>query len=315
MIITVTPNAALDKTIQVPSLQIGMRHRGAHGFVAPGGKGINVARALLLLQQPVIATGLAGGETGARIQRELDAEGILNDFTPIAGESRSSTVLIDPTTGNQTEIIENGPSVTAAELDALLDRLEYVARDAAIIVLAGSLPRDVPEDWYADAIKRLRRTGAELVLDSEGEPLRLGVAAEPHLVAPNQREAEELVGHEFAGDADLLDALDAIADMGARNVLITNETGACALLREHGQERRLRVTVPRVEALSSVGAGDALLAGFLAARRRAAAPEEALRQGVACGTASTLVAGAGVFDPREAKRQTALTELHEAALR
>ena len=315
MIITVTPNAALDKTIQVPSLQIGMRHRGAHGFVAPGGKGINVARALLLLQQPVIATGLAGGETGARIQRELDAEGILNDFAQIAGESRSSTVLIDPTTGNQTEIIENGPSVTAAELEALLERLEYVARDASIIVLAGSLPRDVPEGWYADAIKRLRRTGAEIVLDSEGEPLRLGIAAEPHLVAPNQREAEELVGHEFSGDADLMDALDAIADMGARSVLITNETGAWALLRENGQERRLRVSVPRVEALSSVGAGDALLAGYLAARRRDAAPEEALRQGVACGTASTLVPGAGVFDPREAKRQAALTELHEPALR
>ena len=231
MIITVTPNAALDKTIQVPSMQIGMRHRGAHGFVAPGGKGINVARSLLLLQQPVIATGLAGGETGARIQRELDAEGILNDFVQIEGESRSSTVLIDPTSGRQTEIIENGPTVTATELDALLDRLEYVARDASIVVLAGSLPRDVPEDWYADAIKRLRRTGAQIILDSEGEPLRSAVAAEPHLVAPNQLEAEELVGHEFSSDADLIDALDEIADMGPRNVLITNETGAVLLLR------------------------------------------------------------------------------------
>lgn len=316
MIITVTPNAALDKTIEVPSLQIGMRLRGAHGFVAPGGKGINVARALLLLGQPVIATGLAGGETGARIQRELDAEGILNDFTAIAGESRSSTVLIDPTNGRHTEIIENGPSVTGDELEALLERLEYVARDAAMIVLAGSLPRDVPVEWYADAIKRLRRaTSARIVLDSEGDPLRLGVAAEPHLVAPNQLEAEELVGHEFAGDADLLDALDEIADMGARNVLITHQGGVVALLRDGGQERRLRVTVPRVEAVSSVGAGDALLAGYLAAERRAAAPEEALRQAVACGTASTLVAGAGVFDPREAKRQAAMVEVHELTLR
>ena len=315
MIITVTPNAALDKTIQVPSMQIGMRHRGAHGFVAPGGKGINVARALLLLQQPVIAAGLAGGETGARIQRELDAEGILNDFVPIAGESRSTTVLIDPTSGRQTEIIENGPSVTTVELDALLDRLEYVARDASVIVLAGSLPRDAPEDWYAQAIKRLRRTGAQLVLDSEGEPLRQGVAAEPHLVAPNQLEAEELVGHEFAGEADLVAALDEIADMGPRNVLITNESGAFMLLREHGQERRLRVTIPRVEAISTVGAGDALLAGYLSHRRRDGAPDDALRQAVACGSASTLIAGAGVFDPREFKRQLALTELRELSLR
>jgi 1-phosphofructokinase family hexose kinase len=263
----------------------------------------------------VIAAGLAGGETGARIQRELDAEGILNDFVPIAGESRSSTVLIDPTSGRQTEIIENGPSVTTVELDALLDRLEYIAHDASVIVLAGSLPRDAPEDWYAQAIKRLRRTGAQLVLDSEGEPLRQGVAAEPHLVAPNQLEAEELVGHEFAGEADLVAALDEIADMGPRNVLITNESGAFMLLREHGQERRLRVTIPRVEAISTVGAGDALLGAYLASRRRDGAPDDALRQAVACGSASTLIAGAGVFDPREFKRQLALTELRELSLR
>jgi 1-phosphofructokinase len=103
--------------------------------------------------------------------------------------------------------------------------------------------------------------------------------------------------------------------MGARNVLITNETGAVLLVREHGQERRLRVTVPRVEAISTVGAGDALLAGFLAARRRDGLPEDALRQAVACGTASTLVPGAGVFDPREVKRQVAQTVLHELSLR
>lgn len=315
MIITVTPNAALDKTIQVPSMQIGMRHRGAQGLVAPGGKGINVARALRILQEPVIATGLAGGETGARIQREMTAEGILNDFVPIDGESRSSTVLVDPTSGRQTEIIENGPSVTRAELDALLDRIEYVARDASWIVLAGSLPRDVPEDWYAEAIKRLRRTTAQIVLDSEGEPLRLAVAAEPHLVSPNQAEAEELVGHEFAGEEDLVDALDEIADMGPRNVLITSEAGVAALLRDGTQTRRFRVRAPRVEVLSTVGAGDALLAGYLHGRRRDLAVEEALRFAVACGTASTLVAGAGRFDAREAKRQLQSTDVLELSLR
>jgi len=311
MIITVTPNAALDKTIQVPSMQIGMRHRGAESLVAPGGKGINVARALLVLQEPVIATGLAGGETGARIVRELTAEGILNDFTPIAGESRSTTVLIDPTSGGQTEIIENGPEVTSAELDQLLERLEYVARDARWVVLAGSLPRDVDEDWYADAIKRLRRTGAALVLDSEGEPLRHGVAAEPHLVSPNQREAEELVGHEFAGEDDIVAALDEIAEMGPRNVLITFESGLAALLREGQQTRRFLVRAPRVEVLGTVGAGDALLAGFLAALSRDADHERALRHAVACGTASTLTPGAGRLDPRDVKRLLAETELLE----
>ena len=315
MIITVTPNAALDKTIQVPSMQLGMRHRGAQGLVAPGGKGINVARALHILQEPVIATGLVGGETGSRILRELAGEGILSDFVSIAGESRSSTVLIDPTSGRQTEIIENGPSVTVHELDALLDRLEYVSRDAYAVVLAGSLPRDVSEDWYGDAIKRLRKNGTHLILDSEGEPLRQGVGAEPYLVAPNQREAEDLVGHEFGGESDVVGALDEIADLGVRNVLITTETGVAALLREGGQTRRFQVQAPRVEVLSTVGSGDVLLAGYLSSRMRGGTAGDALLYGVACGTASTLVAGAARFDLREVKRQLANTTLRELSLR
>ncbi len=315
MIITVTPNAALDKTIQVPSMQLGMRHRGAQGLVAPGGKGINVARALRILKEPVIATGLTGGETGARIMRELTTEGILANFVAIAGESRSSTVLIDPTSGRQTEIIENGPSVTASELDSLLNRLIYLSRDAYAMVLAGSLPRDAPEGWYAEVIKQLRKTGTKLIIDSEGEPLRLGVQSEPYLVAPNQREAEALVGHEFSGENDLIAALDEIADMGPQNVLITTETGVAALLRQDGQIRRYRVLAPRVEVLSTVGAGDALLAGFLASRMRDGDPETALRYAVACGTASTLMAGAGSFELREARRQLAATEFNELSLR
>ncbi|MSO47815.1 MAG: 1-phosphofructokinase family hexose kinase [Thermoleophilia bacterium] len=315
MIITVTPNAALDKTIQVPSMQLGMRHRGAQGLVAPGGKGINVARALRILHEPVIATGLVGGETGARILSELAGEGILSDFVSIAGESRSSTVLIDPTSGRQTEIIENGPSVTVQELDALLNRLEYVARDAYAVVLAGSLPRDVGEDWYGEAIKRLRKSRTHLILDSEGEPLRQGVSAEPYLVAPNQREAEDLVGHEFGSEGDVITALEEIADMGARNVLITTETGVVALLREGSHARRFQVQAPRVDVLSTVGAGDALLAGYLSARLRGGSAEEALLYGVACGTASTLVAGAARFDLREVKRQLAQTTLSELSLR
>jgi 1-phosphofructokinase family hexose kinase len=315
MIITVTPNAALDKTIQVPSLQLGMRHRAARGDAVAGGKGINVARALRLLQEPVIATGLAGGSTGRRIVTELTAEGILNDFVQIREESRTSTVLIDPTTGTQTEILEYGPTVTEAERGRLIERLEYLCRDAYAVVLAGSLPRDVPVDWYADAIRALRRTGTKVVLDTEGEPLRLGVAAEPDLVAPNQAEAEELVGHEFSSDADLVTALDEIADMGPRNVLITVESGLYALIREGGQTRRFRVEAPAVEVLSTVGAGDALLAGYLAARLREATAEEALTQAVACGSANTLVAGAGVFNPRDLRRLEHETATHELLLR
>ncbi len=254
MIVTVTLNAAIDRTLTVPNFQRGQRHRASLGLTLAGGKGLNVARALKRLGVPVIATGLAGGRTGTRIVEELTTESILNDFVRIAGESRTSTAVVDPTSSSYTEINEWGPAVNEGELATLREKLHYLVQGAEYVVFAGSLPRDVPEDFYAEAIRELNRRGVRSVLDCEGEPLRLGVAAEPFLVSPNQVEAESLVGHEFHDDEDFQSALDQIAEMGARNVLITQEMGAVALLREDRERRRFRVVAPRVEAVSTVGA-------------------------------------------------------------
>ncbi len=141
MILTVTLNAALDRTVIVPNFLIGHRHRASDALTMPGGKGVNIARALRKLGQPVIATGLAGGRTGTAIIEQLTAEGILNDFVRIGDESRTSTAVVDPTTNQQTEINEYGPTVTEAELAVLTDKLGYLSRGADIVVLAGSLPR------------------------------------------------------------------------------------------------------------------------------------------------------------------------------
>src|ERR687891_280137 len=117
MLVTVTLNAALDRILTVPNFQLGHRHRASEGLTLAGGKGINIARALKRLDVPVVATGLAGGKTGTRIVEELTAEAILNDFVRIAAESRTSTAVVDPTSGEYTEINEWGPQVTAEELD------------------------------------------------------------------------------------------------------------------------------------------------------------------------------------------------------
>jgi fructose-1-phosphate kinase PfkB-like protein len=149
------------------------------------------------------------------------------------------------------------------------------------------------------------------VLDCEGEPLRVGVEAEPFLVAPNQREAESLVGQEFFEPDDFLMALDAIADLGARNVLITEESACYGLFTEERQSFRFRASTPRLDPIAPVGAGDVLLAGFLAARFNGRPIDEALRNGVACAAASVLELGAGRFDPKEAARLSAGVELEE----
>jgi 1-phosphofructokinase family hexose kinase len=256
-----------------------------------------------------VATGLAGGRTGTRIIEELTSEAILNDFVRISAESRTSTAVVDPTAGTYTEINEWGPEVTEAELDTLMEKLHYLARGADFVVLAGSLPRKVPMSFYGDAIRDLTRRDVRVVLDTEGEPLRVGVEAGPFLVSPNQREAEQLVGQELEDDADFLMALDAIAELGARNVLITFDDGCFALLRFGRKTVRLRAFSPHVEPVSRVGSGDVLLARFLAAVGDELQPEDALRVAVAAGAASVREIGAGRFDPAFAGTLTDSVEL------
>jgi 1-phosphofructokinase family hexose kinase len=302
VIVTVTLNAALDRTLTVPNFQLGYRHRASQGLTLAGGKGINVARALKRLDVPVVATGLAGGRTGTRIVEELTSEAILNDFVRIGDESRTSTAVVDPTAATYTEINEWGPQVTEEELAMLREKISYLSRGADMVVFAGTLPRDVGDSFYAETVRDLNRRQVRAVLDCEGQPLRLGVEAEPFLVTPNQREAEGLVGQEFRDDEDCLMALDRIADMGARNVLLTSETRSFGLFREDRKRLLFRAVAPHVEPVSAVGSGDVLLAAFLAARLADRPLEDSLRAAVAAGAASTLEVGAGRFTPRDASR-------------
>ena len=166
MIVTVTMNAAIDRTLTVPNFQLGHRHRASQGLTLAGGKGINVARALKRLDVPVMATGLAGGRTGMRIVEELTSEAILNDFVRIAAESRTSSAVVDPTAGTFTEINEWGPAVTEEELAILLDKISYLARGADMVVFAGTLPRVVADSFYAEAIRDLQHP-VNVMLDEE----------------------------------------------------------------------------------------------------------------------------------------------------
>ena len=309
MIVTVTLNAAIDRTLVVPNFHPGHRHRASVGFPSAGGKGINVARALKRLGAPVVGTGLAGGRTGTLLVEELTNEGILNDFVRIRHESRTSIAVLDPTSNAYTEIYEWGPEVEDEELEILREKIAYLAQRAEFVVLAGSLPRGVDTGIYGDLVRELNRAQLLAVVDAEGEPLSQAVEAEPYLISPNQQEAEALVGHEFVDGEDLAAGLDEIAGLGARNVIITLPTGCYALLREDRTELRVRAVAPEMEAISTVGAGDTLLAGFLAARVAGKSFEDAVRAAVAAGAASVLEAGPGRFDPREASRLTSLVQL------
>lgn len=303
MILTVTLNAAIDRTLAVPNFHVGRRHRAVEQTAVAGGKGVNVARALKALGRPVLATGTAGGGTGARIIELLDDEGITNDFVRINEESRMSTAVIDPTDGVTTEVNERGPALSNAERERVVERILYLAQGAQIVVLCGSLPRGVPVELYGQLVEELRKLGVTTVLDTEGEPLRVGTRSGPDLVTPNLTEAEELVGHEFADDEDRLNGVREIVALGARDALITYESGCVALLGGESAERvAYRVAVEPREPLSPIGAGDAFLAGYVAGLYEHRGAEECLRLATACGAESVRHVGAGVIDPREVER-------------
>ncbi len=310
MILTVTLNAAIDRTVAVPNFRLGQRHRAVDSRTVAGGKGVNVARALKLLGRPVIATGLIGGPTGSRILEQLAEESILHDFTRIEGESRTNLAVVDPTSGEQTEINERGPEVRADEVDRLIEKLLYLAQGASLCVLAGSLPPGVDPAVYARLIGELQRLGVATVLDTDGEPMRLGLRAEPAVVAPNVGEAEGAVGHEFNDADDLALGLTGLMEMGAREAVITREAG-CVAIVEDGGRHRYEVQIGQLEPVSGVGSGDCFLAGYVAARYESAGPSECLAYGVACGAESTQHFGAGSLDPDEVERLLPRVEVRE----
>jgi 1-phosphofructokinase family hexose kinase len=311
VILTVTLNAAIDRTVAVPNFRLGHRHRSVEARTVAGGKGINVARALNLLGRPVIATGFVGGPTGRRVLEQLHEESVLTDFIRIAAETRINLAVIDPTSGEQTEINERGPAVSPEEVHKLFERIGYLAGGTRLCVLAGSVPPGAGDDLYARLIQDLTRRGVSVVLDAEGEAMLEGVRAGASMVTPNEAEAEELVGQEFADRSDLAQGLLELVRLGASEAAITRPDGCVASVGEGNSRRLLEVHTEPLEPVSTVGSGDAFLAGYVAARYEGRSPEECLAYGVACGAESTQHFGAGTVDRNQVERLLGEVSVHD----
>ena len=268
MIVTVTLNAALDRTLTVPNFQRGQRHRASQVLTLAGGKGINVARALKRLDVPVVATGPRGRPHRHPHRRGADGGGDPQRLRP----HRRGVAHVDRGRRPDRGLVHGDQRVGAAgdaptssrpcSRSSTTSRAGPTSSSSRARCRAASRRASTPRP-----IRDLNRRGVQVVLDTEGQPLRFGIEAEPWLVSPNQREAEHVVGQELEEEEDFLMALDTIAELGARNVHITLETGCYALFREDRQVRRYHAKAPaNVEAVSVVGAGDVLLAQFIAAR-------------------------------------------------
>ncbi|MBA2441404.1 MAG: 1-phosphofructokinase family hexose kinase [Rubrobacter sp.] len=299
MILTVTLNAAVARTLVVPSLTLGQRHRAPESVSLAGGKGINVARVLRELGTPVMATGFAGGRNGDTIRDGLSESAIPFDLVEIAGSSRTSTAIVDPMSGLQTEINEYGPDISPGEAGELSHRLDFLLEYATAVVFAGSLPGELDEDFLTELVQRSRARGLYTVVDATPAVLKAALKAEPSLVSPNQNEAESVAGFDFIEEEDFSRGLGRLAELGAERACITSPEGHSYLMTEDGV---VAAHAPKVETISTIGSGDAYLAGLLAGLlHRRLPPVEAMRLAAGCAAANAETLGAGAFRAQRAE--------------
>ncbi|WP_458121064.1 1-phosphofructokinase family hexose kinase [Paenibacillus sp. Z6-24] len=304
MITTVTLNAALDIIYQIPSLQINHVHRTA-GLTLPGGKGVNAARVIRQLGEPVAAAGFTAGYNGQKMQHLLAAEQVDCHFTEADGETRLAITILEQQEQTQTELIEPGPLVTSAQLEQLTRQLETLAHKSDWVLFSGSLPQGCPDDLYARLIGIVRDCGARTALDSSGAALHHGIGAAPDLIKPNAQEACDWAGITTGGlppsAEQLRQALTAMLDHGAAMAAISlGADGAIAAERATG--RFYRVRVPELQITSALGSGDAMAAGMVTAASRGGALSDMLRLGSACGSACALQPAAGLIDLDDVQR-------------
>ncbi|MBI5548448.1 MAG: 1-phosphofructokinase [Deltaproteobacteria bacterium] len=287
MIVTVTPNPAVDQTLWLDRLEVGSINRVAKSHLDPAGKGVNVSRMIHRLGWPTVAFGFLAGETGLLVERALDEEGVQHHFLRVSGWTRVNATVVEQEVGRATSLYAPGPLVSPAQCEALGGLVRFWVPASRVLVLAGSLPPGMPLGAYADYVHLARASGAKVILDSDGESLRLGLEAVPDLVKPNRREAERLLGRALPDIAAALQGARALASRGSAVVLSMGAQGALCV----SGDRAWRVSPPLVEQRSTVGSGDSMVAGLAVALARGQELIDGLRLGAAAGAATAHAEG------------------------
>jgi 1-phosphofructokinase len=295
MIVTLTANPSVDRTIEVAALRPGTVIRALASRVDAGGKGVNVARALAAHGCKARAVLPSGGAEGAQLEALLADSGIDLLAVPIAGSIRANVTVVEAA-GVTTKLNEPGPGLSPDELDALAVTVSDAAAQADWVVLSGSLSPGAPADWYARLTRRLRGTGPRVAIDSSGPPLAEAITARPDLVKPNRDELAELTGRPIDTIADVIRAARTLTARGVDTVLTSLGPAGAVLVR---RDAAWHATAAALEPRSTVGAGDALLAGYLAAGADGPA---ALAEAVAWGSAAAALPGSRMPGPDDISR-------------
>ncbi len=293
MILTVTPNPSLDRTYEVPSLERGEVLRATGDRVDPGGKGVNVSRAVAAAGVRTTAVLPLGGAPGTLLAELLVAQGVDVTVVTIAGETRANISLAEPD-GTLTKINAAGPELTPTESLLLLDTVRTCSGAPSWIACCGSLPRGLRPEWYADLVTGAHAAGARIALDTSGPALLAALPARPDVIKPNAEELAEAVGRPLATLGDVVKAAEELRSLGAGAVLASLGADGQLLVSEEGTSYYGTAPAPAVR--SNVGAGDASLAGFLIA---GGAGPEALASALAHGAAAVQLPGSAMPTPSD----------------
>lgn len=296
MIKTLTLNPAVDKAVTIERFAVGSVNRIQTVRLDAGGKGLNVARVLQRLGAPTLAVAPVAGSPGRFLAERLAEEGIAHDLRWVEGETRTNLKVVDPVFGTHTDINEPGPTLSPADLEQVGETLLANLAPGDWVVFSGSVPRGVPRDVYARWIARVQARGGHTVLDADGELFVRGVEARPNLIKPNLSELEAWVGAPLRSNAALFEAVERLREAGAQNVAVSlGRDGAWLFVGDQAWY----APGLKVDAKSTVGAGDALVAALTWGFAQGADPSTTLARAVATATASVVRAGTGAGDPRD----------------
>jgi 1-phosphofructokinase family hexose kinase len=291
LIVTLTMNPAIDRTIAVDRLAFDDRAYILSSKDSPGGRGINAASVIHSFGGKTLAIFPAGGDRGARFEHYMNDCGFPIATVPIRNDIRLNFTIVDRH-GLAVKLNEMGPRLERGELASIEGTVEAQLASASWLMLCGSLPPGVPADFYAQLIARAKKKGVQTLLDTDGEALSRGVEAGPTVVTPNQQEAERLLNTVLLTRSNSLTAARRIRAMGAESVVLSlGSRGAIGAVLWQGTERLFEAIPPRVEAISPIGAGDAMAASLAWSLNNGEDFPEALSWGVATGTASAQLPG------------------------
>lgn len=288
MIYTVTFNPALDYVVGVPEFKCGIVNRTTYESISYGGKGINVSCILKRLGVPNTALGFVAGFTGREIVRQVNLEGIRTEFIEL--KEGLSRINIKLKSEQETEINAAGPIIEAADLEKLYKQLTHL-KDGDIVVLAGSIPKTLPADIYEQIMRQLFHRDIQFVVDASKDLLTNVLIYRPFLIKPNHHELGEIFGDTIQDEEQIVYYAKELQNMGARNVLVSRGKDGALLVQEDGTSIAMGVVPGKV--LNSVGAGDSMVAGFLAGWVTTGNYKEALRLGTAAGNATAFSLGLG----------------------